>query len=167
MFSIREDAAKKAQEALDKATGAGTVTDADLEALKTDLEAKIAKLAALKDVEEQIANLKSELTNAIAGKASQEELKALAEKVAKLQNEALNLIGRQLTSLVFKPDFYYQGIEAMSASTFAYNALTLKVVNADADFSKDAATIAATLSYLTPGLTADYHMNPSTVDINN
>ncbi|RHC02262.1 hypothetical protein [Bacteroides uniformis] len=165
--SSAEDAAKKAQEALDKATGAGTVTDADLEALKTDLEAKIAKLAALKDVEEQIANLKSELTNAIAGKASQEELKALAEKVAKLQNEALNLIGRQLTSLVFKPDFYYQGIEAMSASTFAYNALTLKVVNADADFSKDAATIAATLSYLTPGLTADYHMNPSTVDINN
>ena len=165
--SSAEDAAKKAQEALDKATGAGTVTDADLEALKTDLEAKIAKLAALKDVEEQIANLKSELTNAIAGKASQEELKALAEKVAKLQNEALNLIGRQLTSLVFKPDFYYQGIEAMSASTFAYKALTLKVVNADADFSKDAATIATTQSYLTPGLTADYHMNPSTVDINN
>lgn len=94
-------------------------------------------------------------------------MKALAEKVAKLQNEALNLISRQLASLVFKPDFYYQGIEAMSASTFAYNALTLKVVNADADFSKDAATIAATLSYLTPGLTADYHMNPFTVDINN
>lgn len=165
--SSADDAVKKAQEALEKASASGTVTESDLDKLKSDLEAKMDKLAALTDVETKINNLKSELTTAIDGKASKEELKALTEKVTKLQNEALNLIGRQLTSLVFKPEFYYQGIEAMSASTFAYKALTLQAVSADKDYATDKPTAATTLSYLTPGLTADYHMNPSTVDINN
>lgn len=52
-------------------------------------------------------------------------------------NEPVNLklISEKLQGLVFIPDFYYQGIEAMAANTFYYKALTLPTVNANDDFS--------------------------------
>lgn len=77
-------------------------------------------------------------------------------------NEPVNLklISEKLQGLVFIPDFYYQGIEAMAANTFYYKALTLPTVNANGDFSEDKATEGETFS-LTPNLVANYHLNPS------
>lgn len=46
----------------------------------------------------------------------------------------------ELKSLVFQPEFYYQGIEAMEAKTFNYTEKGVKEVNADDDFTTDAPT---------------------------
>ena len=77
-------------------------------------------------------------------------------------NEPVNLklISEKLQGLVFIPDFYYQGIEAMAANTFYYKALTLPTVNANDDFSTDKEKKEKTFS-LTPNLVANYHLNPS------
>ncbi len=70
-----------------------------------------------------------------------------------------------LRSLVFQPDFYYEGIEAMAVGTYNYKEKTVAKVNADDDFSKDAPTVLTGVA-MSPGLVANYHMNPSNADIN-
>ena len=73
-----------------------------------------------------------------------------------------------LRSLVFKPDFYYQGIEAMDAATFRFNALDVnEKVNANDDFSGDAPTITTTQVSMTPALVANYYLNPSSASLDN
>lgn len=74
----------------------------------------------------------------------------------------LMLISGKLQSLVFVPEFYYQGIEAMGAYTIAYAEQFVNAVNADEDNSDDKPTSGAETS-LTPRLVASYHMNPSNV----
>ena len=80
------------------------------------------------------------------------------------ENEPVNLklISEKLQSLVFMPELYYQGIEAMSANTFFYNVQKLKhpTLDANKDQSDDAATEGDKYS-ITPNLVAKYHMNPS------
>lgn len=70
-----------------------------------------------------------------------------------------------LKSLVFQPDFYYEGIEAMAVGTYNYDEKTVTAVNADGEFSTDAPKELAGVS-MSPGLVASYHMNPSNADIN-
>ena len=43
-----------------------------------------------------------------------------------------------LKALVFEPELYYQGIEAIAVKSFVYKALTATDVNADADNKDDA-----------------------------
>lgn len=69
----------------------------------------------------------------------------------------------ELKSLVFQPEFYYQGIEAMEAKTFNYTEKGVKEVNADDDFTTDAPTELDGVA-MTPGLVAKYHMNPSSAN---
>ena len=78
------------------------------------------------------------------------------------ENEPVNLklISEKLQSLVFMPELYYQGIEAMSANTFFYNKRELATVNANEDFTNDKALRGEAFSF-TPSLVAKYHMNPS------
>ena len=74
-----------------------------------------------------------------------------------------------LKSLVFVPEFYYQGIEAMSAKTFNYNALVVnKNITADGEFGTDAASLKLPnpATSMTPGLLAEYHMNPTSANVN-
>ena len=71
-----------------------------------------------------------------------------------------------LRSLVFKPDFYYQGIEAMDAATFKFNQLDLKKVDADGNYGTDAPVIKDLVS-MTPALVANYYLNPSSANIDN
>lgn len=71
-----------------------------------------------------------------------------------------------LRGLVFKPDFYYQGIEAMDAATFKFDALGLNDVNADGDFPTDAPVTGKEIS-MTPALVANYYLNPSSANIDN
>ena len=73
----------------------------------------------------------------------------------------------ELKSLVFSPELYYGGIEAVDVASYKYMPLKLKAVNANADNAADAPTNAAT-EYFTyaPELNATYFLNPSNAKIN-
>lgn len=73
-----------------------------------------------------------------------------------------------LKSLVFVPQFYYQGIEAMSAPTFNYDALNVKKVDANGNYDSDAPSLVTPnpATSVTPGLYAEYHMNPTSANFN-
>lgn len=65
-----------------------------------------------------------------------------------------------LKSLVFVPDFYYQGIQAFDFNTFTFNAKTVKRVNADGDFREDKPEVGDEV-VSSPDLAATYHLNPT------
>lgn len=65
-----------------------------------------------------------------------------------------------LQSLVFEPDFYYEGIEALDFVTYKYNAVKVNPVSADKDGSSDKPVKDVAVSYA-PDLAATYHLNPS------
>lgn len=69
----------------------------------------------------------------------------------------------ELKSLVFEPDFYYQGIEAMEARTFNYTEKQIAAVDPDGEYGTDAPIVGDGVA-MTPGLVAKYHMNPSSAD---
>ena len=82
----------------------------------------------------------------------------------------LKLAPEKLQGLVFIPDFYYQGIEAMAAYTYDYKALE-NLTAADANGYDDKTkypkgyvepTFGEAMS-ITPNLVAKYHLNPSNV----
>lgn len=68
-----------------------------------------------------------------------------------------------LKSLVFEPDFYYQGIEALEARTFNYTEKQITAVDPDGKYGTDA-PIELDGVAMTPGLVAKYHMNPSSAN---
>ena len=72
-----------------------------------------------------------------------------------------------LKGLVFDPDFYYEGIEAFDFATYKYNPATVKVVDADGDYSKDAPTVAEDAFTYAPDLAATYFLNPSNAKMSN
>ena len=72
-----------------------------------------------------------------------------------------------LKGLVFDPDFYYAGIEAFDFATYKYNPATVKAVNADGDYSKDAPTVADDAFTYAPDLAATYFLNPSNAKMSN
>ena len=68
----------------------------------------------------------------------------------------------ELKGLVFEPDFYYEGIEALEVATFNYNEKTFTTqINADGNFKTDAPTIASSAFTMAPDLAATYHLNPA------
>lgn len=82
----------------------------------------------------------------------------------------LKVVPERLQSLVFIPDLYYQGIEALAVNTYDYKALE-NLMNADANGYADATkypkgyvepTLGEMMS-ITPKLVAKYHLNPSNV----
>ena len=77
----------------------------------------------------------------------------------------LMIVDAKLKGLVFNPDLYYGGIEAMKAATYAYYAKTVDNSDklADKDLRAEDPNTAADLTYMTPGLVATYHLNPSNV----
>ena len=78
----------------------------------------------------------------------------------------LNILKAELKSLVFIPEVYYQGIEAMYANTFYYTPLTLKAVDANSvDGDKDAPVEGKEEFSVTPTLKAQYHLNPSNAKV--
>lgn len=112
-----------------------------------------------------IDNLKKSMEDA------ESALKTLDEQVNGLagQIDALKVyIEKMLSSLVFAPDFYYGGIEAMEATTINYtpvlldNNSTASNPLAKGETWKDATKD----NSLTPDITASYHMNPSYFDVN-
>lgn len=65
-----------------------------------------------------------------------------------------------LKSLVFVPDFYYDGIQAFDFNTFAFKALTVAKVDANGDFATDKPTVGDDF-VSSPDLAATYHLNPT------
>lgn len=71
-----------------------------------------------------------------------------------------------LRGLVFKPDFYYNGIEAMDAATFKYDGMKVNHVDADGNFATDKPIVGNSVS-MTPALVANYYLNPSSANVDN
>lgn len=155
---------------------------AAVEAYKALIEANssaIANAASKSEVEglkTQLSQLSTSINDKISKLASAEtttgmqtQLNTIGNQVNKIQGNLNTLLTSKLKSLVFRPDFYYQGIEAMDAGTFNYDILLTNNVNADDDFSTDAphrpVSPAATTMSMTPDLTATYHLNPSNAEI--
>jgi len=133
-----------------------------------DYDDDIEELSNEKDaLAKQIAELEAQMSSADAAtKAQLEQLKkdlaaANAEQLAKIQ-AALDELKKNMTSLVFVPQSYYGGIEAMVVNTYNYQSWTVEAVSADADNSKDA-PVAGSQVEMAPKLFAQYHVNPSTV----
>lgn len=77
----------------------------------------------------------------------------------------LNILKAELKSLVFIPEVYYQGIEAMYAQSFYYTPWTLEKADADKkEVDKDPVKGTKEFS-VTPKLKAQYHLNPSNAKV--
>lgn len=79
-----------------------------------------------------------------------------------------NVLSKQLKGLVFNPDMYYQGIEAIGVQSFNYNAIIagLQKPNLDADQTNDKATNWATKeTSVVPIVMASYWLNPSNANV--
>ena len=154
-MTAAEEAKTKAQEALDKANaaGSGDVTAEQLETLKNDLQTQIDKLASLEEVKAEISALKEEIANSYA---SEETVNALTEKVNTLSDKVASIIGKRLTSLVFAPTTYIDGIEAIKFATLSYKPWSTLLADA---------TDGTTEITINDGTAkAEYYVSPSTVD---
>lgn len=103
---------------MDKANSTeGGVSEADLTALKKELEKQIEKLASLEAVETKINDLKEELEG---GFVTDEKLKDLAAEVDALSAQVMSIIGHRLTSLAVIPTSHINGIAAITLTTLQY-----------------------------------------------
>ena len=166
-LSDAQEAKSNAEEALNKVnSGEGTegLDEETVKQLISDAEEKlqgqIDKLTTLEDVKSEIQALKDELNK---GGVTAAGLKEINEKIVTLQQQVTIIVGDRLSSLVFQPDFYYQGIEAIGVYSFNYNKLTTKKIDADGNYADDE-PIVGNATAVTPDLVAYYHMNPSNVD---
>ena len=100
----------------------------------------------------------SDLNTAIENNATE-----VSEDIATLQNQ-IDLIlglGAYLKSLVFSPELYYQGIEAIGVYSYNYNAVTVADADITIDQSTEVPTYAADETSVAPGVVASYYLNPS------
>ena len=85
-----------------------------------------------------------------------------------------------LKSLVFEPDFYFDGIEAFDFSTYKYKKITVAPVSADVEYAyasngaissvtkqynTDAPTVATAITTVAPDVKATYHLNPANAKV--
>lgn len=151
--------------------------DAFLKALESNGYENVDELiAAVKDAQGKIEEIEGDLANYngdITDLKSRMEkaelaLKTLDSTVAGLsgQIDALTAyIEKMLSGLVFAPDFYYGGIEAMEATTIEYTPIKL---SNNSTLEKPEVETWGNLkmnAYLTPDIVAKYHMNPSYFDV--
>ncbi|MBR1489310.1 MAG: hypothetical protein IJ611_01230 [Bacteroidales bacterium] len=92
--------------------------------------------------------------------AHDKDIEALNKVIEQVKADIL-AVKASIRSLVFVPEVYVDGVEAILVSTLNYNALTLK----DADSEDEIAEADTTLSTLTPAVIAKYHVIPSNADL--
>lgn len=161
--------------------------DADLqeqiEALKTQLGAITGDGGTVALIDEKIAAINERIDNLVANEIANmandinyldqnidniyRELNRNSEIIARIINR-FSLESRQLKSLVFSPQEYYQGIEAIGVWSFNYYAITggLATPDLDKDQTGDYATKrASSETSVVPVVTASYYMNPSNAEI--
>ena len=164
-LASKEDLAKAAAEVKAAAAAAQTAANeakAALKGLEDADKALAAKIKALEEVKDAYkdadkalkADLQKAITDAVA--ALKTELMGKIDKV----NANLAYQGKKLKSLVFCPNLYYQGIEAVGVYSYNYTALTV----ANADVTKDQKTDAPTTTTqnvsVVPDVTFSYFLNP-------
>ena len=128
--------------------------DDDIEQLSTEKDKLAQQIAELEkqvgdELKPELEALKNQLNSQNA------DLNAIKAALEKLQNG--------LTSLVFVPEFYYGGIEAMTVNTFQYESLETEAVSADDVTGKEDAPVAGGMVEMAPRIGASYHVNPSSV----
>ena len=151
--------------------------DAFLKALESNGYENVDELiAAVKDAQGTISELQDKVS-ANAGdittlkglmEDAEEALATLNTTVAGLQGQidALTVyIEKMLSGLVFAPDFYYGGIEAMEATTIQYTPIVLANNSTLEKPEVETWKAAEKDTYLTPDIVANYHMNPSYFDV--
>lgn len=161
--------------------------DADLqeqiEALKTQLGAITGDGGTVALIDEKIAAINERIDNLVANEIANMandinyldqdidniymELSRNSEIIAQIINR-FSLESRQLKSLVYSPQEYYQGIEAIGVWSFNYYAITggLATPDLDKDQTGDYATKrASSETSVVPVVTASYYMNPSNAEI--
>lgn len=119
-----KDAADAAQDAADAAQGsADGVLSADDKAQIAWVKENAEKLATVADLQAKV----NELTAEIAKKQDKgnyltaADLEQIKSDIAALQAAAKDLISKRLTSLVFAPQTYIDGIETINFATFKYD----------------------------------------------
>ena len=89
--------------------------------------------------------------------------------VSTIEDSLSALVGytSQLRSIVFSPELYYQGIEAIGVWSYNYTALKFENETADPtkDQSNDAANQTTNKVSVVPEVTASYYLNPSNAAI--
>ena len=151
--------------------------DAFLKALESNGYENVDELiAAVKDAQGTISELQDKVS-ANAGdittlkglmEDAEEALATLNTTVAGLQGQidALTVyIEKMLSGLVFAPDFYYGGIEAMEATTIQYTPIVLANNSTLEKPEVETWKAAEKDTYLPPDIVANYHMNPSYFDV--
>lgn len=141
-----------------------------LENYKALLENLKGKEELINKLEQTISGIQSSITT-LTNKDSEIDaaLGTIRGQIAAINGNLVTLLGKALTSLVFNPELYYQGIEAIAANTFQYYPLTFEErqlnVNANDDFSQNAPAKGTSLVSMTPALTAEYFINPSNANM--
>lgn len=116
--------------------------------VKKYIDAEVAKLQEVdKKLDEAIKAVDEDL------QAAKKELEALKARV--------RAVAEAIRSLVFVPEAYVDGVEAMVISTFTYNPLLLE----DADSEDEIAVPDTTSNLITPTVIAKYHVIPSNADL--
>lgn len=130
------------------------------EKIKNLTENEIADLTSRISVaENEINNIYQELAQNSA--AIGQAINVFSDQMTWLQG-----ISKQLKSLVFSPNEYYQGIEAIGVWSFNYNAKTVSAANTGSDQKTDRpSVINQPETSVVPIVQASYYMNPSNASI--
>ena len=134
----------------------------DVKTSISDLETKIQ--GQLADVNGRIDDVLDELHG--ANKALMNYINAVEGQLGRMYD----VLSKQLKGLVFNPEMYYQGIEAIGIKSFNYNAIVGgvdEVADVNKDQSKDGVNIrkASTGTSVVPVVSASYWLNPSNASI--
>ena len=145
-------------------------TKAELAEVEARLDARLQTLEALTagfpegtTIKKYIDDQVTAINNAIAElkalhEADVEELKAAIEKV----KAEILAVKQAIRSLVFVPEYYVDGVEAIVVSTLTYN--PLKLVKPDSQDEKAEVNMKDTVT-VTPAVIAKYHVIPSNADL--
>lgn len=147
--------------------GLQTQLDA-LNKYKELLESLGDQLEVINTLQQTITTINANITALQNGaKDFDNRLGEIASDVAAIQGQLVTINTDELRALVFNPVFYYHGIEAMWAPTWAYRDLELEAVDANGENNKFAndAPVAGDSVFMTPDLVATYHMNPSKAEM--
>ena len=131
------------------------------EKIKNLTENEIADLTSRISVaENEINNIYQELAQNSA---------AIGQAINAFNNELSNLysvLSKQLKAIIFSPNEYYQGIEAIGVWSFNYNAKTVSAANTGSDQKTDRpSVINQPETSVVPIVKASYYMNPSNASI--
>lgn len=169
--SLREDLTELTEQV---ATNLET-TNQKIGELEGDIEEINGKLATnttnISDLQERVSTLESQIGQWAEGigtvaenvKLMQDNIKAHSDELARLAG-----VSKLLKGLVFNPEKYYQGIEAIGIESFNYHAIIagLQTPNLDDDQTDDKATrLASTETSVVPIVEASYWMNPSNATV--